>query len=40
MAKRFTREMLRLSLHGTMRPEKYPELDARVRKETPRRAPG
>jgi AcrR family transcriptional regulator len=37
MAKRFTREMLRLSLHGTMRPEKYPELDSRVRKEPGRR---
>jgi AcrR family transcriptional regulator len=38
MAKRFAREMLRLSLHGTMRPEKYPELDARVRKApAPRR---
>jgi AcrR family transcriptional regulator len=37
MAKRFTREMLRLSLHGTMRPEKYPELDARLRKEPGKR---
>jgi AcrR family transcriptional regulator len=37
MAKRFAREMLRLSLHGTMRPEKYPELDARVRKEPGKR---
>jgi AcrR family transcriptional regulator len=37
MAKRFTRELLRLSLHGSLRPEKYPELDARVRKEPPRR---
>jgi AcrR family transcriptional regulator len=37
MAKRFTREMLRFSLHGSLRPEKYPELDARVRKEGARR---
>jgi AcrR family transcriptional regulator len=27
MAKRFSREILRLSLHGTLRPEKFPELD-------------
>lgn len=32
MAKRYSNEMLRLSLHGTMRPEKFPELDARVGK--------
>jgi AcrR family transcriptional regulator len=38
MAKRFTRELLRFSLHGTLRPQMYPELDARVRKERPRRA--
>jgi AcrR family transcriptional regulator len=37
MAKRFTREMLRFSLHGSLRPEKYPELDARVRKPPGRR---
>ena len=30
MLKRFTREVLRLSLHGTLRPEAYQELDARV----------
>jgi AcrR family transcriptional regulator len=30
MAKRYSNEMLRLSLHGTMRPEKYRELDARL----------
>lgn len=29
MAKRFSREILRLSLHGTLRPEKFPELDSR-----------
>ncbi len=29
MAKRYSNEVLRLSLHGTMRPEKFPELDAR-----------
>jgi AcrR family transcriptional regulator len=32
MAKRFSREVLRLCLHGTLRPEKYAELDARVSK--------
>lgn len=32
MAKRFSNEMLRLSLHGTMRPEKFPELNARLEK--------
>ena len=37
MSKRFSRELLRLSLHGTLRPEKYPGLDAKVGKETPRR---
>jgi AcrR family transcriptional regulator len=40
MAKRFTREMLRFSLHGSLRPEKYPELDARVRKQPARRNSG
>ncbi|MET0388680.1 MAG: TetR/AcrR family transcriptional regulator [Polyangiales bacterium] len=30
MAERFSREVLRLTLHGTLRPEKYPTLDARV----------
>lgn len=28
MATRFSREILRLCLHGTLRPEKYPQLDA------------
>lgn len=37
MAKRFSHEMLRLSLYGTMRPEKFPELDAKMRKATPAR---
>ena len=32
MAKRYSHEMLRLSLYGTMRPEKFPELDAKMRK--------
>lgn len=32
MAQRFTREILRQSLHGSLRPEKYSELDARVSK--------
>jgi AcrR family transcriptional regulator len=30
MSKRFSREILRLCLHGTLRPEKYTELDARI----------
>ena len=34
MLKRFTREVLRLSLHGTLRPEAYKDLDARVMRET------
>lgn len=34
MGKRFARELLRFCLHGTMRPEKYPELDALIRKAT------
>jgi AcrR family transcriptional regulator len=37
MSKRFSRELLRLSLHGTLRPEKYPGLDAKVGKENVRR---
>jgi len=37
MSKRFSRELLRLSLHGTLRPEKYPGLDAKVGKENGRR---
>ncbi len=32
LAERFSRELLRLSLHGTMRPEKYPELVAQMTK--------
>jgi hypothetical protein len=38
LAERFSRELLRLSLHGTMRPEKYPELSARLTKSN-RRTP-
>ncbi len=30
MSARFSREILRLCLHGTLRPEKYQDLDARV----------
>lgn len=30
MAERFNREVLRLTLHGTLRPERFAELDARV----------
>jgi AcrR family transcriptional regulator len=33
MARRFSREILRLCMHGSLRPEKYAELDARLRKE-------
>jgi AcrR family transcriptional regulator len=32
MGKRFSNEMLRLSLYGTMRPEKFPELVAQIGK--------
>ncbi len=32
MAERFSREVIRLTLHGSLRPEKYPDLDARVSK--------
>jgi AcrR family transcriptional regulator len=32
MAKRYSYESLRLSLYGTMRPEKFPELDAKMGK--------
>jgi AcrR family transcriptional regulator len=35
MMKRYTNEILRLTLHGTLRPEKYPELDARVKEPPP-----
>jgi AcrR family transcriptional regulator len=34
MAKRFTREVLRLCLHGTLRPEKYPDLDRALAQRT------
>ena len=32
LARRFSNEMLRLSLHGTMRAEKFPDLNSRVSK--------
>ncbi len=32
MMKRFAREILRLSLHGTLRPERYPDLENRLSK--------
>ncbi|WP_206675488.1 TetR/AcrR family transcriptional regulator [Solimonas terrae] len=35
MAERFTNEIVRLSMYGTMRPEKYPELAARLVKGAP-----
>jgi AcrR family transcriptional regulator len=39
MNRRFTREVLRLTLHGNLHPEKYPELDAKVAppRQRPRR---
>jgi AcrR family transcriptional regulator len=37
MAERFSREVLRLCLHGTLRPQKYTELDERLKKLTPGR---
>ena len=40
MSKRFSRELLRLSLHGTLRPEKYPGLEAKLgllSKDSPKR---
>jgi AcrR family transcriptional regulator len=37
MAARFAREILRNSLHGSLRPEKYPDLDARVSSAAERR---
>ena len=40
MSKRFARELLRLSLHGTLRPEKYTGLDARLGKESGKRGSG
>jgi AcrR family transcriptional regulator len=40
MAKRLSREIMRLSLHGTLRSEKYPDLDARVSTESGRRSSG
>jgi AcrR family transcriptional regulator len=39
MAKRFSNESIRLSLYGTMRPEKYPELDASLGKGRETRKP-
>ena len=33
MAERFAREIIRMCLHGTLRPEKYAELDAALGKE-------
>jgi AcrR family transcriptional regulator len=45
MSSRFSQEILRLCLHGTLRPEKYAELDARLSKrlritpDTPAAAP-
>jgi AcrR family transcriptional regulator len=39
MMKRYTREILRLTLHGTLRPEKYADLDALVNKTPPASKP-
>jgi len=38
MAERFHREILRLSLHGTLRPEKFPDLEAGMSKRTKQRS--
>jgi AcrR family transcriptional regulator len=38
MAERFHREILRLTLHGTLRPEKFKELDERVSKKPKKRS--
>jgi AcrR family transcriptional regulator len=35
MMVRYTREILRLTLHGTLRPESYPELEIRLGKSSP-----
>jgi AcrR family transcriptional regulator len=40
MAKRYSNEVLRLSLHGTMRPDKYPVLDAKLGKARSGRGAG
>jgi AcrR family transcriptional regulator len=32
MAERFSRELIRMSLHGSLRPEKYPDLDSKIYK--------
>ena len=32
MAERFSREVIRMSLHGSLRPEKYPDLDSKTSK--------
>lgn len=37
MAERMNREILRLTLHGTLRPDRFPELDARVSKPAKKR---
>ena len=39
MMERFTREVLRLTLHGTLRPEKFADLDARVTRRRRARNP-
>lgn len=38
MAQRYTNEVVRLSMYGTMRPEKYPELAAHLAKIAPPRS--
>jgi AcrR family transcriptional regulator len=37
LAERFAREIIRMSLHGTLRPERYAELDAKVSRGKTRR---
>lgn len=40
MAKRFSSEIVRLSLYGNMRPEKYPSLAAQIPKKATKKAAG
>jgi AcrR family transcriptional regulator len=37
MAKRYSNEIVRLSMHGSMRPDKYPDIDAKLDEDQGRR---
>lgn len=39
MAERYSNEVTRMSLYGNMRPEKYPDLAAKMPKQAPKKAP-